>query len=64
MQKLLKHIKVSSVFEGGIGNLNQIEEAFNTKINAIGLGTMITFNDYNLFKIKRYLIDKNFNVRI
>ena len=64
IKKLLKHIRVSSVFEGGIGNLNQIEEAFNTKINAIGLGTMITFNDYNIFKIKRYLIDKNFNVRI
>ena len=63
-EKLLKHIRVSCIFEGGIGSLNQIEDAFNKKINAVALGTMITFNDYNIFKIKRYLFNKNYNVRL
>jgi imidazole glycerol-phosphate synthase subunit HisF len=63
-EKILNHIRVSCIFEGGIGSLNQIEDAFNKKINAVALGTMITFNDYNIFKIKRYLFDKNYNVRL
>lgn len=63
-EEILSQIRVSCIFEGGIGNLKQIEDAFDKKISAIGLGTMITFNDYNIFKIKRYLSDKNYNVRL
>ena len=63
-QKISKNVTIPCIFEGGIGNLKQIEDAFDKKISAIGLGTMITFNDYNIFKIKRYLSDKNYNVRL
>lgn len=61
---LLKFIKVSSIFEGGIGNLSQLEECFKNNINAVALGTMITFSDYNIVKIKRYLFNKNYDIRL
>ena len=59
-----KIIYVSSIFEGGIGTLSHIEDAFNTKINALSLGTMLIFNDYNIVKIKSHLYNKGYNVRL
>ena len=61
---LLKVIRVSCIFEGGIGTLDQIEESFKKNIEAIALGTMITFSDYNIVKIKRYLYNKNYKIRL
>ena len=60
----MNYIRVSSIFEGGIGSLDQLEDAFKEKIGAIALGTMLTFNDYNIVKIKRHLHNKGFNVRL
>ena len=61
---LLKYIRVSCIFEGGIGTLDHIEQAFGKKISAVGLGTMLTFTDYNIVKIKSHLFNKGYKVRI
>ncbi len=61
---LNKIIYVSSIFEGGIGTLNHIENAFDIKIKALSLGTMLIFNDYNIVKIKSHLYNKGYNVRL
>lgn len=61
---IMSYIWVSSIFEGGIGSLEHLEDAFKEKIGAIALGTMLTFNDYNIVKIKRHLYNKGFNVRL
>jgi imidazole glycerol-phosphate synthase subunit HisF len=61
---LLKYIRVSCIFEGGIGTLDQIEQAFGKKISAIGLGTMLTFTDSNIVKIKSHLFNKGYKVRM
>ena len=61
---LLKFVRVSSIFEGGIGDLNQIEECFKNNIEAVALGTMITFSDYNIVKIKRHLFNKSYDIRL
>ena len=63
-EHLLKYIRVSCIFEGGIGTLDQIEQAFGKKISAIGLGTMLTFTDYNIVKIKSHLFNKGYKVRM
>jgi len=59
-----KFVRVSSIFEGGIGNLSQLEECFKNDIKAVALGSMITFSDYNIVKIKRYLFNKNYEIRL
>lgn len=60
---LNKLIFVSAIYEGGIGTLDDIEDAFN-KINALSLGTMLIFNDYNIVKIKSHLFNKGYKVRL
>ena len=61
---LMKHIRVSSIFEGGIATLDQLEAAFKENLNAVGLGTMLVFSDYKIVKIKRHLHNKGFRVRL
>ena len=52
------------IFEGGFSTLKDIEEAFKNNINSIALGTMITFSDNNIFKIKQYLENLGYNMRL
>ena len=55
LKKLSEYIKVSSIYEGGIGSLDHLNDAFSNGASAIALGTMITFKDYNIIKIKKIL---------
>ena len=61
---ILEHIHVPCIFEGGIGSLEHLEQAFDKKVKAIALGSLLTFNDYNIVKIKRHLFNKNYKVRL
>jgi cyclase len=61
---LNKIINVSCIFEGGIGSLDHLENAFDEGIKAISLGTMLIFCDYNIVKIKTHLLNKGYNVRL
>jgi len=62
--KINSKISIPIIFEGGIGNLNDIESAIKIGVKNIALGTMIIFSDYNIFKIKQHLFNKGMNVRI
>ena len=67
---ILKRVKnlLSSIlpliFEGGIGNLEHIILAIKNDIRSISLGTMINFLDYNIIKIKQYIHNNNYEVRL
>ena len=63
-KKLIKHSKLPLIFEGGIGNLEHIILALKNDIRTISLGTMIYFLDYNIIKIKQYIHNNNFEVRL
>lgn len=62
-RRILNCLSIPCVFEGGIGSLDDIKNAFVNNINAVSLGTMLIFSDYNIVKIKKYLINENFKIR-
>ncbi len=60
-------IKISNkpvVFEGGFSTLEDINLAFKKNINSIALGAMITFSDNNIFKIKQFLENQGYDMRL
>ena len=67
-EKLIKKIKYQNkipiIFEGGLGNLDHIDQAIGFGAEGIALGSMIIFKDNNIFKIKQYLINAKKKVRI
>ena len=63
-KKILAKARVPIIFEGGIGKLDHLKECCENKINNIAIGSLITFSDYNIIKIKQYLNNENFEVRI
>ena len=62
--ELQKLISISSIFEGGVGNLDHIKDLVLNKISSIAIGRILIFNDYNIIKIKTFLKNENFEVRI
>ena len=64
LKKLSEYIKVSSIYEGGIGSLDHLNDAFSNGASAIALGTMITFKDYNIIKIKKFLKNQGYKIRV
>lgn len=64
IKEIKKDINIPIIFEGGLGSLDQIDEAINCGAEGIALGTMIIFIDNNIFKIKQYLLHEKKNVRI
>tara|TARA_Y100000768_G_scaffold387901_1_gene380907 strand:- start:1682 stop:2428 length:747 start_codon:yes stop_codon:yes gene_type:complete len=62
--KINKYLSIPCIFEGGVGSLEDLKIAFLNEIKAVSLGTMLIFSDYNIVKIKKYLFNENFNVRI
>ena len=63
-KKISDSVKIPCIFEGGIGNLDQLDLFFKSGLMSIGLGSLITFSDNNIVKIKHHLINKNFNIRV
>tara|TARA_B100000886_G_scaffold337584_1_gene298583 strand:- start:2206 stop:2955 length:750 start_codon:yes stop_codon:yes gene_type:complete len=62
--KILKFVNVPVIFEGGFADLNDIKQAAENNIKAIALGRMLIYADNNIFKIKQYLQNHNFEVRL
>lgn len=52
------------ILEGGAGKLQHIADAFRAGASAVALGTMLVFGDNNIVKIKRYLANQGFPVRL
>lgn len=50
-----KLVHLPLVLEGGAGSLEHCDAALRAGADAIALGTMLVFSDYNLVKIARYL---------
>ncbi|MDA7473155.1 HisA/HisF-related TIM barrel protein [Candidatus Pelagibacter ubique] len=63
-KKFLDISKKPIIFEGGIGDLSHLKDAISIGVEAISLGSLIFFSDYNIIKIKQFLHNNNFNVRI
>ena len=51
-------VRLPLVLEGGAGSLEHCDAALNAGADAIALGTMLIFSDYNLVKITRYLVSR------
>ena len=62
-KKLINSVNIPVIFEGGIGTLDHLSQCCKNNINSIAIGTMITFSDNNIIKIKQHLSNNNFEVR-
>jgi cyclase len=60
---IMNKIKVPCIFEGGVGKIEHIIQMIKIGATAIALGTILTFKDYNIYKIKQELYNYNFKVR-
>ena len=56
-------VDVPIVLEGGAGSLAHLDAALAHGIDAVAIGTMLTFSDNNIFKIKEYLASRGHAVR-
>lgn len=56
-------VDVPIVIEGGAGSLSHLDLAFAHGVEALGIGTMLTFSDNNIFKIKEFLASRGHSVR-
>lgn len=63
-KRIKKKTNIPCIFEGGIGGLEHIEEFFSSGLNSIAMGTILNFSDHNIIKIKKYLIEKNYCIRL
>lgn len=62
-KKIISNIDLPIIFEGGLGNVEQIIDMIKIGANSFAIGSMITFKDYNIFKIKQHLFNKGYKVR-
>jgi len=63
-ERIIKKTNLPIIFEGGLGSLKHIDEAFSAGVNSVGIGNMISFEDNNIFKIKQFLKNNGYNVRL
>lgn len=61
--RIAGEIDVPIVLEGGAGSLAHLDGALAHGIEAFAIGTMLTFSDNNIFKIKEYLAARGHLVR-
>jgi len=64
IQEIQKKINIPIIFEGGLGSLDQIDEAIKSGVEGIALGTMIIFMDNNIFKIKQFIVNAGHKIRV
>jgi cyclase len=62
-KRIISSIDLPVIFEGGLGNIEQIIDMIKIGANSFAIGSMITFKDYNIFKIKQHLFNKGYKVR-
>ena len=60
---IISNINLPIIFEGGLGNVEQIIDMIKIGANSFAIGSMITFKDYNIFKIKQHLFNGGYKVR-
>lgn len=52
------------IYEGGISNLDDLYKIFKEDVLSVALGSMLVFSDYNIIKIKKFLKERNFKIRV
>jgi len=62
-KKIISIIDLPIIFEGGLGNVEQIIDMIKIGANSFAIGSMIIFKDYNIYKIKQHLFNKGYKVR-
>lgn len=62
-KKIISNIDLPIIFEGGLGSVEQIIDMIKIGANSFAIGSMITFKDYNIIKIKQHLFNKGYKVR-
>lgn len=62
-KKIILNIDLPIIFEGGLGSVEQIIDMIKIGANSFAIGSMITFKDYNIIKIKQHLFNKGYKVR-
>ena len=63
-KKIINYTTLPTIIEGGVKNLEDLENAINNEIKSIAIGSMLVFSDNNIFKIKQFLENRGFNVRL
>ncbi len=64
IEKILHVSNLPTIFEGGIGNLLDLKKAASLGVDSFSIGTFLTFRDYNIIKIKQYLKNEGFEIRL
>ena len=65
LDQLANKFSLPFIIGGGVGNLNDFTKIGKSKnINAVAIGRVLTFSDFNLFKIRRYLLHNNIKTRL
>jgi cyclase len=63
-KKIINYTTLPTIIEGGVKDLEDLENAINNGIKSIAIGSMLVFSDNNIFKIKQFLENRGFNVRL
>ncbi len=63
LQACRKAVGVPIVLEGGAGDLDHLDAAFEAGADGVAVGNMLVFSDNNLVKIKRFLTGRERRVR-
>ena len=63
-KKVLDYTSLPTIIEGGVKNLEDLENAINNEIKSIAIGSMLVFSDNNIFKIKQFLKNRGFITRL
>lgn len=64
IQAVTERVSVPVIAEGGAGNPQHIAEAFDAGASAVAIGAMLAFSDWNIVKIKKYLRQRGYEVRL
>lgn len=62
--KIKEKVNIPCIYEGGIGKLEDISVCIKNGIDSIAIGTMIIFSDCNIIKIKHFLKNLKYKVRV
>ena len=65
LDDLANKFSMPFVISGGVGSLDDfVKIGKSTNINAVAAGRVLTFSDFNLFKIRRFLLHNNIKTRL
>ena len=63
-KNIINYTTLPTIIEGGVKDLEDLKNAINNGIKSIAIGSMLVFSDNNIFKIKQFLANRGFNVRL